>query len=141
MPENASLLQKENVNIRWIDDERTILLIDVLAPWTWDEAAEVIPFINKTIRENQKPTYSVTYFHPGAGILPRGIVPRLYVLMEDPPNEVLAFFTGRYHLLRLILSAVNKVYDIRGMMSKYRYCGSKEEALSIIDTHRRQQVK
>jgi hypothetical protein len=118
--------------LSWYNPQKTIIVLEITGPWTWDEAFRVIPLLNRMVEAQPHPVYSLYYYRVvSASLLPKGAgLTNLRKLVEfDPPNEKLVIFIRQDTLTRNFMSLVSRVYGLRQVLQKYRFVASWEEAL------------
>jgi hypothetical protein len=121
--------------ICWHDDQRQILLLEILQKWTWADAYEGVSRANNVAKAATHDLCTILYFHEHVGVLPKGGngIPTLRQLAaDDPPREKLVVIINQNALLEIFLSTVSKAYRLGHMANKYRYAKTLDEALQMV---------
>ncbi|HRF95909.1 MAG TPA: hypothetical protein PLZ51_11970, partial [Aggregatilineales bacterium] len=137
------LREDKNYRIGWFDAGRTIAVLEIRGPWIWDEAFDIIPYLNKQVASVGHPVYTIyEYNSKSMAFLPRGgSILNIRRLVEiDPPNEQLVVFVKHDSLTRSFVNIIFKVYGLRQIVHKYRFVATWEEAMTQIDQHRASQA-
>jgi hypothetical protein len=129
----------DNFLLTWHDDERTILLFEVLGAWTWDEAYKGIGKINETIAAVDRDVYTIFSFANHAVTFPKGsALPHIrYLLSQEYENERLVIFIGSHSFIQTFLAIVGKIYGLRQVVAKYHFVPSLNAALEVIEHDKR----
>ncbi|MCS6835974.1 MAG: hypothetical protein NZ750_08155 [Anaerolineae bacterium] len=139
--EVAEVLKESEVfRLSWFDAEKTIIVTEILKPWTWEDAFDVVPLLNRMVEQQPHDVYTTYYYHiRSIALLPKGGMANLRRLLEiDPPNEKLVIFVRQDNLTRQLMSVVSKVYGLNKIMGKYRFVTSWQEAMAQIEAHKAQ---
>ncbi len=132
-------LETEIFKVYWWDENQSILIIELLAPWSWEVMYDLVKRTNKLLDEMEHETFSILYVHELAGQFPKDNqlsikhISRLINL--DPSKEELVFFTGNIQFLKMLLKITNTVHQLTQKTSKYHYANSVEDALAEIQAH------
>lgn len=132
---------KRHYRIGWYDSEQTIIVLQVLDRWTWEDAVHGIAHaLNPIIvAKAPQPVYSIVvheqfgYFVPRQGNALSAI---RYIMQSDPPNDVLSLFVRQSDAIHIIMNVLARVYRLGGKSLKYRHVNSFEEALAEIAAHK-----
>lgn len=137
------LSETARYTIRWYDDAQTILYLEILQPWTWEDAHHAIGVVNDTVRQTPHDVYTVYHFGPHVPMLPKGpAFANLRSLMSvDLPNEQMLVFIGGSMILKRFMDIVSKVYGIRQAVTKFHFVTRLEEALALVSAHKAQQAQ
>ncbi|MDX2077985.1 MAG: hypothetical protein SFZ02_16265 [bacterium] len=133
------LREGKNYRIGWLDAGRKIAVLEILGPWKWDEALDIIPFLNEQVASVGHPVYTIyEYNGKHMAFLPRGggILNIRRLVEIDPPNEQLVIFIKQDSLTLNFVNIVFKVYGLRQIVQKYRFVATWEEAMAQIEQHR-----
>ncbi len=134
----SEILRGHNFLIRWHDAEQTIIVIEVLDRWTWDNAFYAISFASKAVRATPHDVYTIFWFKYEMPRLPDGLaLPKLQeLMMMQNPNEQFVFLITRNPLLKVFLELTSKMYGLNRYLARYRYVAAFENALTLIDKHK-----
>lgn len=132
-------LESEIFKVYWWDENQSILIIELLAPWSWDVMYDLVERTNELLDDMTHETYSILYVHELAGQFPKDnqlSINHLSRLVRlDPSKEEMVFFTGSVKFLKMLLKITNTVYQLTQKTSKYHYADSVEDALVTIQEH------
>lgn len=125
----------------WGDEAHTILIADVYARWTWEEAASHLARVNAFVRAQPQPLYMVGVLNVVAPFTPeRSLLSLIRDMIDDNENELMLVLCGRYHFLQMFLDLVGAMYNLKFVVQRYRYADTLDEALTIIETDRRARI-
>ncbi len=122
-----------NYTIRWYDEEQTIILIDIVKTWNWEDAYEGIRQQVAMTETVEHPVHGVFHFHD-VPTVPRGFgLTHIARLMKmRAPNEALTIFVGTHTLLQMLINAITSVYGMADITTKYHFVATLDEAFAII---------
>ncbi|MCS6835992.1 MAG: hypothetical protein NZ750_08250 [Anaerolineae bacterium] len=135
------LKQSEVFRLSWFDQEKTIIVLEIFRPWTWEDAFASVPLLNQTVEQQPHAVYSVYHYYvKSSALLPHGSnLTKLRRLLElDPPNERLVFFVRQDVLTTRLMNALSSAYGLSQLMKKYRFVMSWQEALEQIEADKAQ---
>jgi hypothetical protein len=137
---------QKHLRIGWYDAEQSILVLQVLGRWTWEDAFHsIVRVLNPIIAAKApQPVYTVISHERFVKFVPRGgdaIRVLRQVLQTDPPNEVLAIFIRQTDVIRSLLEAVVRISRFASKQDKYRFVNTFEEALACIAAHKAQMAR
>lgn len=133
--------ERKHLRIGWYDPEQTILVLQVLDRWTWEDAVHsIVDVLNPLIvAKAPQPVYTIITHDRVARFAPKGgnaIAALRRILQTDPPNEVLAVFVRQTDVIRSFMNAIVRVYRLANKDAKHRFVNSFEEALAEIAAHK-----
>lgn len=132
------LFESPIYRIGWHDDQRQILLMEILKKWSWADAYEGVSRTNEIAKAATQDICTILYFHGKLGLLPKdgnGIPTLRQLVSLDPPREKLVVIINQNSiLLEVFLSTISKAYRLGHMATKYRYAKTLDEALQMV-TH------
>lgn len=137
--EREYLLEGGSYRCGWFDHEHTIMLVEILHAWTWDDADVVLPAVRQAIVAEKHGVYTVFHFTKLVTLLPQGKNPVLQLKrhMEiDIKNCLLVVFVGIPQIVQTLLSLLKDTYGLQDIYTKYRFVISMEKALHLIDLHK-----
>ena len=132
-------LESEIFKVYWWDENQSILIIELLAPWSWDVMYDLVERTNELLDDMTHETYSILYVHERVGQFPKDNqlsikhISRLINL--DPSKEELVFFTGNIQFLKILIKISDTVHQLTRKTNKYHYADSVEDALATIQEH------
>ncbi len=119
-------------SIDWIDDRKQIMLAELVAHWTWDDAFCLLEKQQEMIAEVNHPVYTI--IHMQSPLIPAGLIRNMpRVMRYDDPKERLTILVGHHNLLRKTIDFVNRLYRLDSVFVKTRYMATVEEALRFIE--------
>ncbi|MDW8298475.1 MAG: hypothetical protein RML95_03970 [Anaerolineae bacterium] len=133
--------ERKHLRIGWYDPEQTILVLQVLDRWTWEDAVySIVRVLNPIIvAKAPQPVYTIITHDRYARFLPKGgnaLAALRQILQTDPPNEVLAVFVRQSDVIRSFLGVIIRVYKFANKDAKYRFVESFEQALAEVAAHK-----
>lgn len=133
------IIEKHNHRLVWYDPGQSILLLEITAYWSWAEAEETFRRINELIAQTDCQVYLIFEFSSNVPSIPTGpLFKHVRALMsENHDNEQLNIFVRVNPLLKQVIHIASRTYGLREMMSKYRFANTRDEALDLIEEHRR----
>lgn len=133
-------LETDIFKVYWWDEGKTILVIEILKPWTWEMIYDLARQTNNLLGEMAHETYSVLYVSDIAGQFPSdnqlSIKHLARLIKLDPSNEELIFFTGNVKFLKILIKISDTLHKLAQKTGKYRYAESIEDALVAIEQHK-----
>ncbi|MCA9914664.1 MAG: hypothetical protein KC496_15030 [Anaerolineae bacterium] len=134
------LQETHNRRIGWYDEEETILLMEVFAPWSWQEAYEAIRFIVDIFEPITTPRY-VIYHYIGAGkLVPKDLafmnIGRLLTVTLEYEGDLV--FANASPLTNAFIDLVRKTTRQPSARLRLHYVDSLEVALKLIDKFKQQ---
>jgi hypothetical protein len=136
LPFHEIIFEAHFARIIWYDAERTIDVIETLAPWTWKEAEHAIGLLCVAQRQVSHPVYTIVRYLNNSSALPKGggIFSSLRTIIEyDVPHERLVILVGQNASISRFLSVTSNIYGLGQILSKYRYVTSVEAAFALIE--------
>jgi hypothetical protein len=129
------LHETHNYRLCWYNPEKTVIWLHGFAPWSWDDAYNIIMMANKHIVTVPHGVYTVFYLEGDGNQIQRenalqGI--RQLVLTQDPPNEIQTIIITTNKTLKSFVDAVHRMNPILGTVDTYLYYETKEEALKYL---------
>lgn len=133
--------ETEKYKLYWHDIEKTILIVDLLADITWEEAIVENNFINEVlgVEAENHPVYSIGDLSKTSIFIPKGdnAVKNLYDLIKaDPGYEELVIFVVPINLLSPLIKIGINFYGILPIIHKYHFVKTRDEALSVVERHK-----
>lgn len=130
----SDFTQYPSIRSRWLDAEKTLLLADVVGPWTWEQAFAITAEHNAVIRTLTHDVYIIILFHPGARMIPQGmeLANLRDLLRQDHPNERLVVIAGGHTSLKKLMDMVSRIYRLANVFMKYRFVYTLDEALEEV---------
>lgn len=132
-------------HIYWHDTEHSILILHFHSKWEWldiHEAAKLVNLtVDKQIESTGQPIYVIGTASASGTILPsntNGLPHILELIKIDPSHEELSFFVIDNNLLRNLIKIAMTIYEQIVANKHYIFVYSIEEALSIIEDHKRE---
>ena len=133
-------LETDIFKVYWWDEDKTILIIEFLKPWTWEMVYDLARRTNELLGKMPHETYSILYISEVAGQFPSDnqlSIKHLSRLINlDPVYEELIFFTGNVKFLKILIKISDKLHQLAQKTNKYRYAESIEDALVAIEHHK-----
>lgn len=138
--------ERKHLRIGWYDPEQTILVLQVLDRWTWEEATvSIVNVMNPLIvAKAPQPVYTIITHDRYARFAPRGgnALSALRQMMQtDPPNEVLAIFVRQSDVIRTFLDVIVRLYKTANKTAKHRFVETFEDALAQVAEHKAQAAR
>lgn len=131
------LLRTETFVVRWYDSEKTILLLEILGRWNWDDAYRAINTLNQVVISVNHDVYTIIHFTKRGLMMPQSYaLPNLRKFMVDAPNERMIILVNSEGLMKVLLEALHRTFDFSGVFHKFRYMGSLNQALETIARHK-----
>jgi hypothetical protein len=131
------LLRADNFVVRWYDAEHTILVVDILERWTWDDAYEVINCLTAALEASERDVYTIFHFTRRGLMMPRSYaLPNIRKFLVESPNEKLIIFINSGGLLKSLLEILHRTFDVKVIFNKFRFVASMEAALAAIAEHK-----
>ena len=137
---SEDLISTSVYRVFWVDEAKTILCLELRARWNWNEMTAAISAMNTVLGERTAvKTYSVAHFLPGVNVLPSGpAISKLgQFIRNDPQYEELAIFVRSYGVLYDFLLIASRMYGLQRIFARYRFVRTFEEALALIEEHRK----
>lgn len=125
----------ETYQLSWVDDAQTILQLDIIDGWTWEDAYITAHAINAQISAVEHDVYTIYHFTEEMGIVPRQFaITHIKALLEaDVPNEKLVIMIAADSLLARLIETLAGIYrDLAGNASKLRFLRTLEDAYRLI---------
>jgi hypothetical protein len=138
------LFESPIYRISWYDDQRQILMMEILQKWTWADAHEGVGRTNDIARTATQDICTILYFHGNLGMLPRsgnGIPTLRQLAADDPPREKLVVIINQNAFLEVFLRTVGTAYQMAQITNKYRYAKTLDKALQIIEAFQASRTK
>ncbi|MEL6526529.1 MAG: hypothetical protein AAFQ07_12560 [Chloroflexota bacterium] len=129
------VLNRQTHQLRWLDEEKTILQLDIHPGWTWDDGQKVLEQINPQIGLVEHDVYMVYNFSYKAQILSRNLsLSNLKSYLEkDMPNERQIYIIGADSILATLIRTLAGLYSyITENAGKVRFMDSVEDAYAHI---------
>lgn len=123
--------------IYWYDNNHDIIVGEVYAGWTWDDAKDGLDFLNTTLEASSKlrKTYAIIHLTTGAQLMPRGASTLLSLrelVSQDPEHEELTIYVTEVHILNTLMKLVTRLYNLADKISHYHFVSSVDDALQLI---------
>lgn len=136
-----SFWESSNIRIGWYDPDQTILVLEVLDRWTWNDAVQsIVHVMNPAIvQKAPQPIYSIFVHDRLAKFAPQGgnaLQAMRQILQTDPPNEALAIFVRQTDVIRSFVDVAIRVYRLANKEPKHRFTNTFEEALATVAAHK-----
>ena len=133
--------QTQYYRIYWHDEDRTILVGEAFAGWTWSIARIGIDKLNTIvgIRAQETTVYVIIYLMSGAQLLPQNGSSLSHLrdlLRDDPDYEELTIYVTESTIIRTMLPLANRLNGIFKLASKLHFTSTMEQAFQIIDDHK-----
>lgn len=137
---------QKHLRIGWYDAEQTVLVLQVLDRWTWEDAVQSIVYVLNPliVAKAPQPVYTIITHEHFAKFAPRGgnaISALRQILQTDPPNEVLAIFVRQTEVIRSFMDVIVRIYRVASKEAKHRFVNTFEEALAEVAAHKAQMVQ
>jgi len=125
------------INCDWFDDEQTILLVQALAPWDWNDVEQALAEQLQHIRSVTHNVYSI-YDLTLSPALPNGLViPRLkHVASDRLDNQRLTIYVGMGFLQQQMMDLTRNAFHLDALFANFRFVRTLDEALRVIDAHK-----
>lgn len=134
-------------HIYWHDTEQSILILQFHSKWEWRDVREAAKRVNLTVEQQiestGQPIYVIGAASANGTILPpdTNSLPHILDLIKiDPSREELSFFVIGNHVLRNLIKIAMNIYDKIVADKQYVFVYSVEEALDIIERHKREHL-
>lgn len=138
------ILQINNVNdtmnhrciVRWGNDEKTIILIELFDNWNWldlEIAAEDYLALMNTVKHSVH-----LIFHPvdNKFRIPANALGRIPKLMElTHPRENQTVIVGYALVLKNVLGIIKRVYSFNELVDKYHFANTLEAAYALLEQY------
>jgi len=125
----------DTYRLEWLDEEKTILRMDIQPGSKWDDAYVAIPALDRAIQSVEHDVYSIYQFQPGAGNLPKFSAPNIKKLLGSVvQNEKLIILVGVDVYFNNILNLLQRIYGyLQANASKIHIIHNFDEALELIE--------
>lgn len=133
------ILRADNYRLAWCDSRQSILQMDVLSAWTWDDAYSAIGKMNEVVATVSHDVYSILHFHNRHLTIPRSglSIPNIKVLLsKDHPNERLIILVNSNPMIEMLMRTASKIYFLNTAFAKYRFVPSLDQAFEQINQYR-----
>lgn len=130
-----SVSEAHNYRLGWYDLDQTILVLEILGAWTWQEALEVILEKVRVCALERAPTpiYIVHIYHTRHFPQERGAIQALRRMTAfDVPNEALIILIRQSSALATFLDIALRAFHTFKYLGKIRSAQNFEQALSLI---------
>lgn len=130
-----------NYHLYWYDSEKTILVLDLYARWTWSDVNKAIKQANVVTAEQTKHNrvYAIGTISASGSIVPKnvnGISQILELIRNDPAHEEFMIYVMKHGLLRQLINLTIDMYQQVVGDKRYLFADTMEEALQIIHEHK-----
>jgi hypothetical protein len=131
------IASKPLYQLSWQDAEHTVLILEIMAQWNWDDALEAIAIMNKMVSSVSHDVYSILHFK-GKFILPevRNFGPLRPMIAMDHVNERVIVLVNANMFVVKLMAMVSKAYSLEAAFGKYRFTHTIDDALRMIDNIR-----
>lgn len=131
------IAETSHYKLYWYDNEKTILIGEVRAGWTWTAAYDGIELMNEALgkRASEIDVYSIIHLQSGAQMLPKSgsIITNLRnLLRNDPHHEKLTIYVVQSSLLYNMIQIAGKLYGLRRTIDRYHFVTTLDEALLLV---------
>ncbi len=122
------------IDVRWDDDLRTIMLVEYIAPWTWEELHQAQARGNRMSAEIDHPfdmiqdMSSTPHLPSGAFVNIKTLVSRL-----DPKLRV-TVYVGMQPSVRAVWSSFASLHSALTGKRKFHFARTLAEAYGIVET-------
>jgi hypothetical protein len=125
----------------WLDDDQTIIRLEVSGKWSWQDAVEVVMRVNTIIAATSHDLYTIIQFR-NRGFLPEAgsIGPLRRLIDVNNPNEKLIILINAGDFITKLCALISKTYGLMAIFGKFRFVQTLDEALTLIATHKREQL-
>ena len=133
-PINAAQLEHKveqalSVNVRWEDEEETILLLEFSGAWTTEDYLNAAEEARQLILSKSYRVCLISSFEPNQ-MLPQGFLIKVYKFQRQiPPNQSLSVVVGTSPFVRSVFSVLQKVTARTG--GRIRLVNTLEEARTL----------
>lgn len=118
-----------SVDVRWEDEEETILLLDFSGAWTTEDYLEAAEEARQLILSKRYPVCLISSFEQNQ-MLPQGFLIKVYKFQrQTPPNQSLNVIVGTSPFVRSVFSVLQKVTARTG--GRIRLVTTIEEAKTL----------
>lgn len=131
------IAETEYYKIYWHDDEKTVLISEINADWTWAAAHNGLEIVNKVLgdRSSETDVYSIVHMKTGAQMLPKSgstLINLRNLLRDDPQHERLVIYVAQGGFFYSIMQVASTLAGIGHWIEKYRFVNTLEEALLLV---------
>lgn len=126
----------------WLDDDRTIIRLDVSGKWSWQEAVEVVMRMNEVVAATPHDLYTIIQFRNRSFLPEAGSIGPLRRLIEiNNPNEQLIILVNAGDFITKLSALISKTYGLMAIFGKFRFAHTLDEALAMIANHKQEQLR
>ncbi len=136
--------EAHNYRLGWYDLDRTILVLEILGAWTWQEALEVILGKVRVCALERAPTpiYIVHLYHTRHFPQERGAIQALRRMTAvEVPNEALIILIRQSSALATFLDIALRAFHTFNYLGKIRSAQNFEQALSLIQADKKARLQ
>lgn len=122
--------------VGWIDAEQTIVLMEALQRWRWNDAETAIHHLRIAQRTVTYPVYTIVQYASGVSMLPAdtGVIRRFKSVLDNRvSHERFMVIIGQHGLMRNLLAILDRVYALQQVTRYFRYVPTLEAALAMIE--------
>jgi hypothetical protein len=122
------------INVKWLDDAKSILMYECEGVWTWDEVWDAFQIGDPMIEASPHKVDVVIDFVGSAGV-PDGARSQIRGLTDQASeNWGLCLVTGEDAMSQQVMFTMSKIFPRLGQ--RFRMVKDKEAALQFIQEHR-----
>jgi hypothetical protein len=120
--------------IRWYNEEKTIILEQVLGRWVWEDILAMMKE-QFALMDTVEHTVHVILIAPEGRIpVPADALFHLQkIVSEVHPREGLKVLVGAPKLIEILFAMIGRVYKLRELLDDYAFAETLEEALATIE--------
>lgn len=130
------IVYNPSYQLSWVDDDKTILQLDIHPGWTWDDGQAVLKHINQQISFVEHDVYMIYNFTYRAKVMTRHFSTRNVktYLEHDMPNERMVYIIGADSILATLIRTLAGLYSyISENAEKVRFMNSLDETYTHIN--------
>ena len=117
------------INVRWLDDTKTIIVLEYVGAWTWDELFRARSAAAEMRGSWDAPLPSIQDLTRGQ-FLPKDIFANAHRVSATMPENSFIVLVGANTLARAVLETLRRLG--RGRQQQYHTAATVEEAATLI---------
>ncbi len=117
------------INVRWLDDTKTIIVLEYVGAWTWDELFKARTTAAERRGSWDAPLPSIQDLTRGQ-FLPKDIFSNAHRVTATMPENSFIVLVGANALARAVLETLRRLG--RGRQQKYHIAATVDDAAALI---------
>ncbi len=120
--------------LRWGNDEKTIIVIDMQSGWDWQDFYAIHPAYKVMLDSVEHEVHLIYLPQAGAVALPPNAIYHMRQLMQTTTHvrEGLNILVGHLPVLASILKIMKNMYGVRHLVDKYHLVPDLETAYAVL---------